>query len=189
MIKRKRRSTRIAISFFAVLLASAGYEFVRWRLRPLGEPPVIEFPASPISQSEIEQFLDGDFQSIKNVEALPEPVIKAFTETGGSRLTIANPGKDFQATDVVVWDESLPWKRLVFAGVSGDKCFLLYEQGGIVHFFVLALFKLSPPNVLKGVSKGSCVAASDLAELRSKVSEGLCSQPGPFHSVPHVTDH
>ena len=66
---------------------------------------------------------------------------------------------------------------------------MLYEQGGVVHFFVLALFELSPPNLLKGVSKGSCVAAADLTELRSKVSEGLCFQSDPFYSVPNVTDH
>jgi hypothetical protein len=147
------------------------------------------FPASPSSQSELEQFLDGDFHLITDMEAMPKPVIKAFTETGGSRLTIANPGKGFQATDVVLWDESLPWKRLLFAGISGDKCFMLYEQGGQVHFFVLALFELSPPNGLKGVSKSSCIPAADLVELRSRVSEGLCFQPDPFYSVPHVTDH
>ncbi len=188
MRKRRRLSARIAVTLTAVLLVYAGVELVRWRLRPLGESPRIEFPAVPISQSEAEQFLDDDFQLITDMKALPEPVIKAFTETGGSRLTVANPGKRFQVSDVV-WDESLPWKRLLFAGLSGNKCFMLYEQGGEGHFYILALFKLSPPNVLKGVSESSCVSAADIAELRSKVSRSLCSQPIPFYWVPHVTDH
>ena len=93
-----------------------------------------------------------------DMKALPEPVIKAFTETGGSRLPVANPGERFQTTDLV-WDESLPWKRLLFAGLLGNKCFMLYEQGGEVHFYVLALFTLSLPSVLKAVSKSSCVPA------------------------------
>jgi hypothetical protein len=188
MLKPMRLSTRIAILFAAVLMVYGGVEVVHWKLRPLGESPLIEFPAVPISQSEVEQFLDGDFQLITDMEALPEPVIKAFTETGGSRLTVANPGKRFQVSDVV-WDESLPWKRLLFAGLSGNKCFMLYEQGGEAHFYVLALFTLTPPNLLKGVSEGSCVPAADIAELRSNVSSGLCSQPTPFYRVPHVTDH
>jgi hypothetical protein len=188
MLGATRLTTRIAISFATALLVYAGVEVVHWRLRPLGESPRIEFPAVPISQSEVEQFLDGDFQLITDMEALPEPVIKAFTETGGSRLTVANPGKRFQLSDLV-WDESLPWKRLLFAGLSGNKCFMLYEQGGEGHFYILALFKLSPPNLLKGVSEGSCVPAADIAELRSNVSSGLCSQPTPFYWVPHVTDH
>ena len=188
MLKQTRLSTRIAFLFTAVLLLCAGVEVVHWRLRPLGVSPGIEFPAVPTSQSQAEQFLDGDFQLITDTEALPEPVIKAFTEKGGSRLTIANPGKRFQVTDVV-FDESLPWKRLLFAGVSGKKCFMLYEQGGITHFYVLALFEVTPPNTLKGVSLGSCVPAADFAELRSNVSQGLCSHPLPHHWVRHVTDH
>src|SRR5215469_7121916 len=151
MLKQTLLRTRIAFLFAALLLLCAGGEVVYWRLRPLGESPGIEFPAVPTSQAEAEQFLDGDFQVITDMEALPEPVIKAFTEKGGSRLTVANPGKRFQVSDVV-WDESLPWKRLLFAGLSGNKCFMLYEQGGEAHFYVLALFKVTPPNMLKAVS-------------------------------------
>ena len=188
MLKPTRLSKRIAITFAAVLFLTAGVEVVHWRLRRLGDSPPIQFPAVPIPQSEVEQFLDGDFRLIKDVKALPEPVIKAFTETDGSRLAIANPGKRFQVTDLV-WDESLPWKRLLFAGLSGDKCFMLYEQGGDVHFYVLALFKLGRPNLLIPVSQGSCVPVAHIAELRSYVQMGVCSQPMPFFSVPHVTDH
>ena len=72
--------------FAALLIVYGGIEVVHWKLRPLGESPLIEFPAVPISQSEVEQFLDGDFQLITDIEALPEPVVKAFTETGGSNL-------------------------------------------------------------------------------------------------------
>jgi hypothetical protein len=188
MLKPKRLSTSIAVTLTAVLLVYAGVEFAHWRLRPLRHSPAIKFPAVPISQTEVEQFLDGDFQLITDIQALPKPLIEAFTETGGSRLTIADPGERFQVTDVVL-DPSLPWKRLLFAGLSGNKCFMLYEQGGDIHFYVLALFKLSPPNRLIPISQGSCEAAADIAELRSHVSLGLCSRPMPFYSVPHVTDH
>jgi hypothetical protein len=188
MLKPRLLSTRIAITLTAVLLVYAGVELAHWRLRPLRDSPAIEFPAVPLSQTEVEQFLDGDFQLIKDMKALPKPLIEAFTETGGSRLTIADPGKRYQVTDVV-WDPILPWKRLLFAGLSGNKCFILYEQGGNVHFYVLALFKLSPPNVLKPISQGSCEPAADIAELRSHVFMGVCSRPLPFYSVPHVTDH
>src|SRR5215467_4897080 len=150
MLTPARLSTRIAIPVAAVLFMYAGFEVARWSEKPLGESPRIEFP-SPIGQSEVEQFLDGDFQLIKDMKALPEPLIHAFTEIGGSRLTVANPGKRFEATDAI-WDDTLPQKRLVIAGLSGNKCFMLYEQGGIIHFFVLALFKLSPPNVLNSLS-------------------------------------
>lgn len=188
MPKRRRLRARMAITLAAVLLPYAGVELAHWRLKALGDPPPIEFPAAPISQSEVEQFLDDDFRLIKEMEALPKPILRAFTENGGSRLTIADPGKRYHATDIV-WDPSLPWKRLVFAGLSRNKCFLLYEEGGRAHFYVLALFTLSPPNLLKPIWQGSCEPAADIAELRSNVSMRMCSQPLPFYSVRHVTDH
>jgi hypothetical protein len=188
MLKPTRSRARIAITLAAVLLAYAGIRLAHWRLRPLGASPPVEFPRSAMSQSEVLQFLGGDFRIVKDMKALPRPVIEAFTETGGSRLTVANPGQRFQATDHVL-DESLPWKRLLFAGVLGERCFMLYEQGGRAHFYVLALFKLTPAGAIQPIWQGSCEPAADIAELRSKVSTGLCSQPIPSRRVLHVWDH
>ena len=188
MPEPKRFRARLAIAFTAVLLVCAGVAFARWRMRPLGDSPAMEFPDVSMSQAEVEQFLDGDFQLIQHMRDLPDPLIQAFTETGGSRLTMADPGESFQVTDNVL-DPSLPWKRLVLAGRSGDKSFILYEEGGISHFYVLALFKRGPANALKPISESSCRPAADIAEIRDYVSMGACSRPMPFYSVPHVTDH
>ena len=164
----------VLIAFVNIDLAHRG----RRDLTPLGDSPLIEFPTVPISQAVVQQFLDDDFRFIKDTKALPKPVIQAFTETGGSRLTIANPGKEFEETDVI-WDASVPRKRLLFAGVSRDKCFMLYEQGGRVHFYVLALFELSNANVMKPVWAGYCGPAASIAELRSNVSRDRCHDPFP----------
>jgi len=188
MPKARKPFARMAFVVLIGFVVIALVQRVRRVLIPLGESPPIEFPAVSISQSEVQQFLDGDFRLIKDMKALPEPLIKAFTETGGSRLTMANPGKEFQATDLILYP-SVPQRRLVFAGVSGERCFILYEQGGIAHFYVLALFKLSPASAMKPIWEGSCEPAADIAELRSKVSKGLCSQPIPLRWVLHVWDH
>src|SRR5215470_15849419 len=74
MRKGRRLSARIAVTLTAVLLVCAGVELVQWRLRPLGEPALIEFPASPISQSEGEQLLTGYFQLITYIETLTKPM-------------------------------------------------------------------------------------------------------------------
>ena len=180
MAKGGRLVVRIAF-VVALLIAFVGIEVAqhsRQGLTPLGESPLIEFPSAPMSQLEVQRFLEGDIRLIKDMKALPEPVIKAFTETGGSRLTIANPGKTFEATDVIS-DETFPQKRLLFAGLSGDKCFMLYEQGGRVHFYVLALFKLNPGSTMKPIWRGYCGPAVNIAELRSNVSRSRCSDPVP----------
>jgi len=143
--------------------------------KSLGEGPRIEYPSVEMSQSVREQFLRGDFSLIKDVRALPAPVLQAFTEQGGSLLTMANPGKDFQATDFIL-DNSLPSKRLIFAGVSGDKCFVHYEQGGRGHSYVLALFNVPSKDDMRPVWRGNCRArAATLEELRAWFVKGSCS--------------
>jgi hypothetical protein len=118
---------------------------------PLGDGPVLTFPHSKIPSSAERQFLASDFTIIKDVKALPRPVLQAFTEEGGSRFTLANPGKEFLATDVID-DSSLPRKRLIFAGISGEKCFVHYEQGGIGHSFVLAFFRVTSNDKMEPVT-------------------------------------
>ena len=94
---------------------------------------------------------------------------------------MADPGKDFRATDVI-YDSSLPSKRLIFAGVSGDKCFVHYEQGGIGLSYVLALFKVTSKDHIKPIWRGYCGRrATNLEGLRSLLAGGNCS--GREHSA------
>lgn len=144
MAEGRRLTLRIAIMFAAVVVVFGGIAAVRrWRQEtvPLGEPRLVKHIDS-MSQSSMQQFLDGDFRIVKDMKALPEPVVMAFTEKGGSRLTIANPGERFEATDVI-WDMSIPRSRLLFSGISRDKSLVLYERGGIGLVHILALFQLA----------------------------------------------
>jgi hypothetical protein len=143
---------------------------------PLGEDR-IEYPSEEMSQSTREQFLQGDFSLIRAVNALPAPVLRAFTEQGGSRLTMVDPGKTFRVADVIL-DPTLPSKRLIFAGLSGDRCFVHYEQGGRGHSYVLALFNVTSKDGTRPVWRGYCRAgAATTEELRSWLANGSCSRP------------
>lgn len=171
-------SKTLTISVGAAILLIAGW-IVAAGLKqdaiPLGPSPLVDYlPNTRIAQSDVQHFLDADFRIVRDMNALPGYVIKAFTERGGSRLTIANPGKRFEATDVIS-DESVPRKRLLFAGASGDRSFVFYEQGGIGRFYVLALFQTSSPNAMKPIWQGGCGPATNIDELRSYVSKGQCS--------------
>jgi hypothetical protein len=139
-----------------------------------GEGPIIQYPSGEMSQSAKELFLQGDFSTVKDVRALPAPVLRVFTEPGSR--TMANPRKDFQATDFIV-DDSLPHERLIFAGVSRDRCFVHYEQGGRGHSYLLALFNLTSKDEMKPVWLGYCPArAATFEDLRSWFVKGSCSQ-------------
>jgi hypothetical protein len=163
-------------SLVAVLVLIVGIKIVQiWagNASPLGEAMPIDFPSIP--SLDIRQFLERDFEIIRRVEALPRPVLAAFTEQGGSRIVMANPGKNFEVTDVI-YDASVPHKRLIFAGVSGNRCFVHYEQGGRAHSFVLAFFTLTSAHEMKPLWQGYCdEPAADIQNLRSKLENGSCS--------------
>ncbi len=63
---------------------------------------------------------DEQFQIVTSIRGLPLGVRDGLqTLFGSASLDIADPGAEFQATDVVV-DPKLPIRRLVAAGCSAD---------------------------------------------------------------------
>ncbi len=174
-----------------VLLAVVTFFVTRWWRTadaPLVAPPVAarglfaEFPKTEMPQSERERFLEGDFVIVKDVKALPPPVLQRFTEQGGSRLLMANPGKDFNATDVI-YDETIPRMRLIFAGVTKSKCFVLYEVGGIAHMYILAFLTVTSNETAQPLWRGYCEPVANLQDLRALVSTGKCSEPVPYQML------
>ena len=139
--------------------------------KPLGEAPAIQFQSTAVPDENIKAFLNGDYELIKTVAGLPEPIRELYTETGGSRFVLADPGKHFEATDFII-DASVPRERLIFAGLSGKRCFVHYEQGGRGHSFHLALFELTSPSAVTPLWQGSCGPAKDLNHLRAQLRAG-----------------
>ena len=156
-----------------LLIGIAAAHLMKQKAEPLREHD-ISFPSTAISASELRSFLSDDFTIVTDVRALPRPVLAAYTEIGGRRPLMANPGDKFNATDVI-YDASVPRMRLVFAGISGDKCFVHYEQGGISHNYLLALFKFGPDRVTP-MWRGYCGGPfKDFVGLRSNANNGHCS--------------
>ena len=84
------------------------------------------------------------FQIVTSLRGLPLGVRDAMPALfGTSGLDIAEPGADFQTTDVVRTPQ-LPLRRLVAAGCSTDHCLVYYEHGGIAHTWQVALFRWTP---------------------------------------------
>jgi hypothetical protein len=87
---------------------------------------------------------DGRFGIVTSLRGLPLGVREALQALFGSRtLDIAEPGAEFQRTDVIV-DPKLPIRRLVAAGCSTNRCLVYYERGGFAHTWHVALFHWTP---------------------------------------------
>jgi hypothetical protein len=171
-----RKSALIVVYAIFGLLPVAGASvayLLKSQSPPLGLGPRIQYPSADMPQSVKQQFLGDRFSLITEVRKLPAPVLQAFTE-GSSRRVMADPGRPFQATDVI-YDSTLPIRRLIFAGVLGEKCFVHYEQGGRAHLYVLAFFDVTSEDRMKPIWRGGCRRpAANLEELRSWVADGNC---------------
>jgi hypothetical protein len=101
-------------------------------------PPVA---LSPTLQAHIKA---EQFRIVTSIRGLPLGVrdeLQTLFRTPS--LDIAEPGAEFQVTDVIV-TPNLPIRRLVAAGCSTDHCLVYYERGGIAHTWHAALFHWTP---------------------------------------------
>jgi hypothetical protein len=68
---------------------------------------------------------------IHNTADIPSACKLAFAKLSGeSQFKMANPGEKYQLTDVI-YEEGLPWRRLMFSAVKNKRCAIVYEHGGI----------------------------------------------------------
>jgi hypothetical protein len=176
----RRAASLLAIIVRAALLTIALFGVIRYMTpvsKPLGEGPRVHLPADGFPESTWRQFLDSDFTIVTEVRALPSSVLQTFTEKGGSRLLMANPGQKFEVTDVIL-DATVPRERLIFAGVAGDRTFVHYEKGGYVHSYILEIFGPTSTGKVGPLYGGySDAPATNFQDLRSLLIHGGCSQP------------
>jgi hypothetical protein len=149
--------------------------------RPI--PPLVEGSEKPresywpifhtFSAAQKAHVLDGDFLIVKNVDRLPDDLKSAFCRLAGMKnFEMADPGENYQVTDVVV-EEGLPFKRLLFAGISSGKYFIHYETGGIGHSYHVAVFGIDSQRRVTFVWGGpGGSGANDLTQLRTMVAAG-----------------
>ena len=173
-ISQKSTGTIAALLAMAILEVACHSKPVS---ESLGEGPQVHFLADGFSESARRQFLDSDFRIVTDVRALPVSVLQTFTEKGGFRLLMANPGQKFEMTDEIL-DASVPRKRLLFAGVAGEKSFVHYEKGGYVHSYILEIFGPTSTGKVAPLYGGYCDApATNFQDLRSLLIHGGCSHP------------
>ena len=120
---------------------------------------------------------DERFGIVTSIRGLPLGVRDGLQTLFGSlQLDIAEPGAEFQVTDVVV-NPKLPLRRLVAAGCSTDHCLVYYERGGIAHTFHVALLHWTPAATRfewGGTAPGGLPTIDDVR--RAILSGGINSQ-------------
>jgi hypothetical protein len=172
-----------------VVFVSIGLYF-RSALRPI--PPPLEVTEKlndtywPIfhtySPAQKAHVLDGDFIIVTNINGLPDELKTAFSHLAGMHdFEMANPGENFQIADVIV-EHGLPWRRLLFAGISNDKYFIHYEKGGRGHSYHVAVFAIGPERKVMFLWGGPGFSgAKDLTQLRTMVAAGAYADDRSYY--------
>jgi len=130
-------------------------------------------PFRTLSLSQRAHILDGQLTIQKDVNQLPASLKLQFARLAGEKdFKMANPGEEYQSTDVIM-RPGLPRRRLLFAGISNDKIFILYEEGGYSHSYHVAVFHLDPKRNVTFLWMGTGTrGATSLKQLRMMVTAG-----------------
>ena len=174
------KPAHLRVAFFAALAVAALIALVTIHLHrqfidsfPLAQAQPSEDPvcvhASP-SESQKQHLLDGNFTIIRNTTDLPPNIRSAFaTVTRTKPFALANPGEKFQETDVI-YEEGLPRRRLLFAGVSNNRWFIHYEYGGWGHGYAILMFTTQPDRSVLFTGSSLPKKASNLDDLRAAIA-------------------
>ena len=124
--------------------------------------------APNLNQADIEKMLGVErFQIVRRTRGVPLAVQLSFTNLTGFPFEMADPGKNM-LHDVIV--PGLPARRLVFAGLSDDSVFLVYEQGGYVDTLNAVFFWFEQGGRNWGTTL--TVSVNDVASLRAAIVAG-----------------
>ena len=134
-------------------------------------------PSGALSEALRTHVKDERFGIVTSIRGLPLGVRDSLQRLFGSQaLDIAEPGAEFQVTDVV-GNPKLPIRRLVAAGCSTDHCLVYYERGGIAHTWQVALFHWTPAATRfewGGTAPGGLATIDD---VRNAVLSGAIKSP------------
>jgi hypothetical protein len=134
-------------------------------------------PPVPLSRELRAHVQDEQFEIVTSIRGLPLGVRAGLQTLFGSQgLDIAEPGAEFQVTDVLV-NSNLPIRRLVAAGCSYDHCLVYYERGGIAHTWRVALFHWTPDATRFEWGSTAPGGLATIDDVRSAILSGRINGP------------
>ena len=148
-----------------------------WSVAAAGSQPA----ASGVLSGPLRAHIKNErFGIVTSIRGLPLGVRDELqTLFGSPSLDIAEPGAEFQVTDVIS-KPNLPIRRLVAAGCSSDHCLVYYERGGIAHTWQAALFHWTPAATRfewGGIAPGGLRTIDD---VRTAILSGAIKGPNRF---------
>jgi hypothetical protein len=119
-----------------------------------------------------------EFAIVTSIRGLPLGVRDELQALWGSAtLDIADPGADFQSTDVKV-TPALPTRRLIAAGCATDNhCLVYYERGGRSRTWLVALYHWTPARTRFEWGGTAPAGLKTIGDVRQAVLSGAIKSP------------
>jgi hypothetical protein len=137
-------------------------------------------PGGALSESLRAHLKNDRFQVVTSIRGLPLGVRDGLqTLFGSPTLDIAEPGAEFQVTDVV-GTAMLPIRRMVAAACSTDHCLVYYERGGIAHTWQVAVFHWTPAATRFEWGGTAPGGLATIDHVRNSVLSGAIKSPNRF---------
>lgn len=137
-------------------------------------------PTGPLPEALRAHLKNERLDVVTSLRGLPLGVRDGLqTLFGGRALDIAEPGGEFQVTDVVV-NAKLPIRRLVAAACSTDHCLIYYERGGIAHTWQVALFHWTPAATRFEWGAAAPGGLANIEDVRQGVLSGAIKAPNSY---------
>lgn len=134
----------------------------------------------PLSPALLDVIKRGRFAIVTSIGGLPLGVRNELRTLFGSQtLDIAQPGAEFQATDVIV-KPNLPHRRLSVAGCTAEYCLVYYERGGFVHTWHVAVFHWTPDATRFEWGGAAPGGLATIADVRKAILSGDIRGPAAF---------
>lgn len=105
------------------------------------KPKDAQNQGTPLSAIDQQHVLQDNFVLVKTVQALPKAVQRGLAGND-IRSGMADAGQLFEISDMV-GPKPLPFRRLIYAGVSSGYCFVYNEYGGYGYGTQVAIYRLS----------------------------------------------
>jgi hypothetical protein len=189
----------IAIVGFGAVLCGFAAHYIRLKLANVPPPParltlanaeeasirrfqeIFRRSHRSIPQTEKEHILDGQFTVVTATEAMPAHLKEAFTVITGAQLGFASGAQRF-AMENPDWKypyqrrRVMPYRRLLFAGLSDNKWFIHYLSGvgcGTPGNYYVVVFDVDEQNKVQFLWGGKGPeGATDLDDLRRGIATG-----------------
>ncbi len=164
----------IVILIIGVAIGVVGWQLVVRHDSMPAELPVSEAEVVP-TPTVLQHMLDSNFDVVRSTTRLPAPVRSWFMVDGN--FDLANPGE--QINNGQYNEPGRASRRLVFAGITGDRTFVFFERGGLVNFCELAVFEqgFMSQSYPRMIGSAACNDVPDggLQQLRTYVANGAFS--------------